>query len=688
MHPSTIAPGVHRIRLGTPEAYTPSDVRIAPPMTEAMAKLPEGNDCPIDVGSLRHTIGPRGVRIEIPLTAADEQFYGAGLQLFRLNQTGRKLTLRVNSDPIGGAGDSHAPVPFIVSTAGYGIWIDTARYVSFYLGSHERLETEASDEQRDIATSTETLYAGRQLTGRVMIIDIPVAQGVDVYVFSGPSVRNVVQRYNLYSGGGCLPAIWGLGMWYRCFGQFNQQQALDLAKSFREAKLPCDVLGLEPGWQTKAYSCSYVWSDERFPDPDALIQQTAEIGFNLNLWTHVYVHPSSPVYEPLKPHSGDYKVWGGLVPDLSIPAADDAFASYHQETFVEHGITGFKLDECDGSDFIPHSSWAFPEASSFPSGLDGEQLHTLIGMLYQRSIYRGFDATNTRTYSEVRSSGALAAPLPFVLYSDLYDHREFVRGVATSSFSGLLWSPEVRDAHSPEELLRRIQAVVLSPQALINAWYIKNPPWLQFDRAKNNAGDLLPEAKELEAAVRKLFRLRMSLLPYIYAAFAKYHFEGLPPFRAMAMDYPTEPAASKLDDQFLIGDDLIAAPIFTGQTSRDVWLPPGVWYGLFDHQRYEGGQSINFPVTRDTVLVFVRSGTILPWAEPVEYVGRDTVFDITPLAFGESLRAANLFEDDGVTYDWRNGSYNWVTIDSDGKVSRTGKFGRQRYRIAGMCHIV
>jgi len=495
MNFETTAPGVHRIRLGTPESYTPADVRIAPPMTEAMAKLPQVNESPI--ADLRYTVGPRGVRIEIPLTHADEQFYGAGLQLSRLNQTGRKLTLRVNSDPIGGAGDSHAPVPFIVSNAGYGIWVDTARYVTFYLGSHERLDSETVSEKRDIATSTESLYAGRKLSGRVMIIEIPIAQGIDIYVFGGPTMKNVVQRYNLYSGGGCLPAIWGLGVWYRCFGKFNQQQAVDLAKSFRDAKLPCDVLGLEPGWQTQAYSCSYLWSPERFPDPDGLVKQTSEMGFKVNLWTHVYVHPTSPLYKTLKPHSGDYKVWGGLVPDFSIKAADDAFADYHQHTFVEHGITGFKLDECDGSDFIPHSSWAFPEASQFPSGLDGEQMHSLLGMLYQRSIYRGFEQTNTRTYSEVRSSGALAAPLPFVLYSDLYDHREFIRAIGTSSFSGLLWSPEVRDSNSREELIRRIQAVMLSPQALINAWYIPQPPWLQFDRDKNTAGELLPDAKEL-----------------------------------------------------------------------------------------------------------------------------------------------------------------------------------------------
>ena len=90
----------------------------------------------------------------------------------------------------------------------------------------------------------------------------------------------------------------------------------------------------------------------------------------------------------------------------------------------------------------------------------------------------------------MRSSGALAAPYPYVLYSDLYDHQEFIHGVAKMGFSGLLWTPELRDAKSPEDLVRRLQCVALSPLALINAWYIKNPPWKQVDREANNADSL------------------------------------------------------------------------------------------------------------------------------------------------------------------------------------------------------
>ena len=138
------------------------------------------------------------------------------------------------------------------------------------------------------------------------------------------------------------------------------------------------------------------------------------------------------------------------------------------------GVSGFKLDECDNSDFT--GGWSFPEASQFPSGVDGEQMHSLFGLRYQSALWQQFQQRKQPTYSLVRSSGALASPYPFVLYSDLYNHRQFVRALVNSGFSGLLWCPEVRDAKNEEDLLRRLQTVVFSPLAMINGWYIPNPP--------------------------------------------------------------------------------------------------------------------------------------------------------------------------------------------------------------------
>ena len=97
-------------------------------------------------------------------------------------------------------------------------------------------------------------------------------------------MREAVQRYNLFSGGGAVPPLWGLGLKYRTFTRADQASVLQVAKSLREMKIPCDMIGLEPGWQSHAYSCSLAWSKERFPEHEAMVQELRQSGFKINLW--------------------------------------------------------------------------------------------------------------------------------------------------------------------------------------------------------------------------------------------------------------------------------------------------------------------------------------------------------------------------------------------------------------------
>ena len=649
-----------------------------------MGRLPQ-TGCPIPPDMIGFRQTARGCLVSLPLEAG-EQIYGLGLQLRGFNHTGQKKTLRVNSDPIANTGDSHAPVPFYVSTRGYGVLIDTLRYASFYFSSHTPLG--AAGQQVDetpnvLATETENLYAGRPQVGARAVIDIPAARGVDVYVFSGPTMCDAVRRYVLFSGGGCIPALWGLGGWYRGFGKDDARSSLALAKSLRESRMPCQVFGLEPGWQSQAYSCSYVWSPERYPDPDVFVGEMRGMGYELNLWEHAFVHPSSPLYAPVKEGAGDTEVWSGAVPDLTLPCVRKAFGEYHGRCFLEHGITGFNLDECDNSDFIG-SPWSFPEYSEFPSGMDGEQMHSLFGLAYQRTHDALFRQRNTRTYSEVRSSHALAAPYPFVLYSDLYDHAEFIRGVANMGFSGLLWCPEVRQCASEEDLVRRLQTVVFSPQALVNAWMIPNPPWLQFDSAKNHANEFLPGHEVLTARCRRWLEIRMSVVPYLYSAFYRYWQEGVPPFRALVMDYPDDPKVHRIDNAYLMGESLLVAPVIAGQAKRAVYLPRGGWFDLFTGERFDGEREYLMDVPLDRLPVFVKEGAVLPWAEPLMYLQRDTVFDVTAVRYGDGPASGMLFGDDGYSFGFEEGLWYRLILDWDGTKGHVRHEGRQvheRYRI-------
>ena len=673
--PSLIHPGIWTLTCGEPESITPVTLRELPVLDAALAAMPTCG-LPQLAGSWRRSA--RGIVVTIPV-GDDEEFYGLGLQLKSLAQRGKKKQLRVNSDPVADTGDSHAPVPFLASTAGWGLLIDSARYITFHIACIQPA-TELDGATGPIADSTQALYASRGGLNRALVIEIPHALGVTLYAFGGPTLRNVVARYNLFSGGGCRPSLKSLGVWYRAYGRATGAQIEDVVVGIRTAGVPCDVLGLEPGWQSAAYSCSFMWSAERFPNHRAFLKSIHAQGLAVNCWEHAFTNPTSPLAPAMRPHSGPTAVFGGLVPDFIVPAARQAFAAHHA-TLVDEGIDGFKLDECDGSDYIS-SPWSWPETDLFPSGLDGECMHSLYGIMYQRTLDDVWRTRGRRTLHSVRNSHALAAPYPCVLYSDLYDLRDFVRGVATASFSGLLWSPEVRDAVSTEDLVRRVQAVALSPQALINAWYIAQPPWCHIDKDRNNAGEVMPDHAQATALVRNVLQLRMRLLPYFDAAFARYEMTGVPPCRALAMDFPDDPACRTVDDQWLLGEDLLVAPIFPGQRVRRVVLPPGVWRPLGGGAPLSGGQTIEIAAPLDLLPVYVRDGAVVPLAEPLDHIDADTVFRLHIEIHGDGRHGCELFEDDGETM---HGPRNRVLITCHaGKVhlTREGANPQHRFELA------
>ena len=606
-HP--VAPGIWKSTLGLPESQTPVRARRVPPDLAGLRAI-----VPVELPPLqppRGSITSRGVELELEL-AAEESIYGFGLQLLSFQQRSKKRTIRVNADPKVDSGDSHAPVPFYVTTRGYGVFVNTFRHATFYCGEAHPRPTQAAEPQTSKVNSPQTAGIGAAQPPSRILVEVPRCAGVDVYLFAGPQLRQAVQRYNLFSGGGVLPPEWGLGFWYRAEAHLDAQQVLALAKSLRDSSIPCDVLGLEPGWQTHAYPCTFAWDAERFPDPAAFVRSAAKSGFRINLWEHAFTHPASPIFSALAPQSGDIGVWGGLVPDFAGEPARRIFGNFHGRTLIDIGISGFKLDECDNSDFT--GCWSFPDQTCFPSGVDGELMHAQFGLRYQDTILDQFKERNSSTYGLVRSSSALAAPYPFVLYSDLYDHRQFIRGLVNSGFSGLLWCPEVRDARDEDDLIRRLQSVIFSPLAMVNAWYIRNPPWMQIDRDKNNQDQFSEGWEQVRDRCREIISWRMSLLPYLQAAFAEYERTGLPPFRALLMDYPGDPLLENVDDQYMVGDRMMVAPMFSGETERAVVFPSDAWQDFWTGESVTARKLV-IPSTTHNIPVYVRAGSLLPWAE-------------------------------------------------------------------------
>ncbi|WP_297817411.1 TIM-barrel domain-containing protein [Segetibacter sp.] len=683
-----IANGIWKITYGTPEKYLPTTFK-NPPATEGLNKMQQVATPPIDVKNIHFSQMAKGVLAEIKIDTS-ERFYGFGLQTNTFDQTGMRREIRTNSWIVGNIGFGHAPMPFYISTKGYGVVVNSSRYVTFYMASKGKLDERVRNKklnprEQKIELSTVNLYGKAVTPSNEVAIQIEGTKGIEIYVFAGPDMMQVMQRYNLFSGGGGIPPLWGLGFKYRAKATFTDKQIEQTGQYFRDNDIPCDMMGLEPGWQTASYSCSFAWNPKNFPVPDSFISKMSNNGFKLNLWEHAYTHPTSPIFEKIAPYSSNYTVWGGAVPDFISAGGRKVFGDYHENEFVKKGITSFKLDECDAADYNKADrEWSFPDIATFPSGVDGEHMRQLYGLLYQQTMLNLYRKNNMRTMFDVRASHLYAAPYTSALYSDMYSHSDFVRMVANSGFSGVNWSPEIRETANDADLIRRLQTILMSSHMVVNCWYLNLPPWLQYNIEKNSAHELLPNYKDLEQKAKKLIQLRMSLLPYLYAAFAKYHYEGTPPFRALILDYPTDKNTWKIDDEYMMGESLLCAPFIDSSSERSVYLPAGNWYDYNTNKKYEGGRSYKISMTLDQIPMFVKDNTLLPLAEPVEYVTPATVFNVSCKIYGNPTATVKLFEDNSTNNNFEKGQYNWLHLswkNTNGTSTRTGSFKKELYKI-------
>jgi len=170
----------------------------------------------------------------------------------------------------------------------------------------------------------------------------------------------------------------------------------------------------------------------------------------------------------------------------------------------------------------------------------------------------------------------------------------------------------------------------------------------------------------------------------------EYHLKGIPPFRAVVTDYPNDPQTFNLDMQYMVGPSLMVAPVVAGQTSREIYLPEGDWYDFWTKKKYAGKQKITIDVPLDLIPVYVKSGSIVPLAEPLQYLPKDVCFELTAHVFGEKDASFVLYEDDGVTFDYEKGKLNQVILRWKGGNGASEKIGTwetsPRYQIKEWRH--
>ena len=657
-----VMPGVWKASFGTMGMNAFDYVN--PPKTEAITALGDVA-FPFHKDSTFSQLTPNHATIRLPLDDT-ENIYGLGLEFDGINRRGNVYTLKV--DHYGGTkGYTHAPVPFYISSKGYGVLINSAQRVKIHVGVGNRKDSKVPT---PIDRTTGENWPARPLSDAV---EASVqGTGFEVYVFGGNTPLEVVQRYNLYSGGGILPPKWGLGFWHRMHTQSSSDDVLKEIEDFKEHNFPLEVIGLEPGWQNFAYPCSFDWSETRFPNPEQFVQTLNNKGIKVNLWENPYVAPTSTLFKTIKPYTGSHTVWLGEVPDFSMPEARKAMMEHHQKNHLSLGVSGYKFDEVDGYDF-----WLWPDHATFPSGNDAVELRQLYGLIMQDMLDDHLKKQNRRTYGLIRSSYIGASSKNFVIYSDHYSHKGYVTALANSSLSGVLWTPEIRSAKTAEEWIRRFQTVCFSPLMMLNAWSSGKKPWS------------FPEVTDM---VRDNIRLREQLLPYIYTAFYKYKENGIPPFRAMVLEdgYTAQEKLSegKLDDsknpyaekkrieatdQYMMGSSILVAPVFAGQTEREIVLPQGNWFDFYTGEYTGNGETITVQTKLEQIPLLVKDGAIIPMIS-------DSSQNIPPIEarhYGTKENTYTLYNDDGESYDYEKGQYSLTELKvekrKNGKLIGTSK---------------
>jgi len=556
-----VAPGVYRVRAGKPETIVPSLARPEANLPGLKA-MPTGA-VPFPLADIHVTETTRGVCVEVPFQAG-EVIYGLGLQCQNLIQNGwRKTLFTTAGDTRKGGG--HAPVPFYVSTGGYGVLVDSARFMTFSVAEEQRIsnasDVSESSLKRAAQTDVQQLYAAEKPTANASIyIDVPSAHGVDIYLFAGPRMGDAIARYNLFSGGGCLPAMSGLGPCYIFGTMMDANGVLAGCDVLQREKIPMTSASLEPGWQTHAYSSSYRWDTKKFPLDFPAQMRTK--GYPLNLWCQMYIDPSSALIPQLKNRIGDFEVWHGVVPDVADPAVRAAYRDFLVENFIKRGVAGFKLDEVDGSwNGGAFEEWMFPEFASFPSGATGDQLRNELGRFGNQAIADGFKLQNLRTFSLTRALNAWSAALPMAVYSDEYKFEDFIRYNLSAGVQGILWTPEVRNAADERDWALRLAVAAFSARMTYNGWQFPHLIWQQPSISASEQNQLLPDENPYSKLARHFNNLRMALLPYLYQAYSDYHDKGIAPVRPLVADWPEDASVWHLDDEWMLGPDLLVAPV-------------------------------------------------------------------------------------------------------------------------------
>ena len=529
------------------------------------------------------------------------------------------------------------PIQFLVGTDGWGL------YVHQPLGSFD--------------------LTGPQ--GRLT----PVAGALpfDIFLIATRDPKAILREYARLTGFAELPALWTFGYMQSHRTLAGPDEVAWVARTLREKQLPCDALiylGTEftpSGWNTR--NGEFTWKKENFPDPKKTIEAMHAQGFKVVL--HVVIEGrrmSGTVRDACTP---DKAVPSGRPPDDRWPGdrAVPCYWPYHKPLY-DLGVDGFWPDQGDGLDA--------------PSRLARIRMYWEGPQLW-RPNERPF-ALHRNGYAGMQRYGA------FLWSGDVYSTWETLKThvpvAVNTGLSGIpFWGTDIGGfvptaEYTGELHVRWLQFGAFCPSFRAHGrnWHLRLPwGWNTgelgpMELRGYTGGAANPDPSELrnprvEPIVRKYLELRYRLLPYTYSAARECCETGLPMMRALWIHFPDDPLAVARGDQFLWGGDILVSPVVEkGAASRRLYLPRGVWFDFWTHERLEGGREIDRAVDLETMPLHVRAGAILPMAPVRQYVEQPVDGPLTLLVHPGADGSASIYEDDGRSFDYRRG--DWMRIEA------------------------